>query len=164
MELYTLPQELSDKIETFISKERNMESFYKAASIWCDMNGFKKASKFFVNEMHGERRHSHKLERFLTDWGVFPTLPQYEIVQPDSFSGLVDIVNKAAEKEYELCDLYDKEYVEMGAKNGKVAKLIGCFVKFQQSEVKAYNERLKILDGCKNDKFTLLSLSKKLFK
>lgn len=164
MRYYEVDQTAVDIVNARIIDERDAEQFYIAASIWCDMNGFKYASKFFVNEYHAERRHAHKLQKFLTNWAVYPDLPQVTTVQPDSFNDLVDIIESAYKMEYDLCDKYKNDFKKIGSDNATLANLINCFTKIQADAVIEYADILKVLDGCGEDKFTLLKLEKRLFK
>ena len=164
MRYYEISQADVDIINSRIVDERNAEQFYIAASIWCDMNGFKCASKYFVNQYHDERRHAHKLQKFASNWAVYPELPQIKPVQADSFSDLIDIIESAYKMEYDLCEAYEADYKNVAGNNAKLADLITDFTKIQAKSVIEYADMLKVLDGCANDKFTMLKLEKKLFK
>jgi ferritin len=81
--------------------------FYRSATNWCKGIGYIKAAAFFAEEAESELEHAKKLQTFLVDWNIEPSLPS---IKPNiQFTDLVDIVNKAYVMEYSLFDSYCKD-------------------------------------------------------
>jgi ferritin len=81
--------------------------FYKNASNWCAEVGYLKAAAFFDTESKNELEHADGLQKYMTDWNVYPTLPS---IKPAlSFANLIDIVNKAYSIEYALWVSYNDD-------------------------------------------------------
>ena len=81
--------------------------FYRTASNWCKGIGYNNAAEFFAKEAAAELEHAEKLQQYLVDWNINPTMPS---VKPNiTFSGLIDIVNKAYALEYGLFQKYNAD-------------------------------------------------------
>jgi len=85
--------------------------FYRIASNWCRGVGYNNAAVFFEKEAENELGHAEILQKYLVDWNVTPTMPS---VKPSiTFSGLIDVVNKAYALEYDLFTKYNADSVEI---------------------------------------------------
>lgn len=102
-----LPQEIVSRFENRILDEYTAHYFYKNAANYCENVGYSQAASYFNDEAEHELVHAKGLEKFLTDWNVQPKLPA--ISSPVPFSGLVDIIGKAYEIEYNLLEDYNDD-------------------------------------------------------
>lgn len=102
-----LPQEIVSRFENRILDEYTAHYFYKNAANYCENVGYSQAASYFNDEAEHELVHAKGLEKFLTDWNVQPKLPA--ISSPVPFSGLVDIIDKAYEIEYNLLEDYNDD-------------------------------------------------------
>lgn len=98
------PQTLSGEVVQLLTErlgdEYTAHYFYRHASNWCEEKGYLKAAGFFATEAKTELKHAQKVQKYLVDWNIVPTIPSVEIVP--SFASLIDIVNKAYQLEYNL--------------------------------------------------------------
>ena len=97
---HTLAAEVVVMLEDRLQDEYTAHYFYRAAHNWCAEKGYKKAAVFFEAEAATELTHAEKVQKYLVDWNVLPTIPAIQM-QPQ-FSHLIDIVNKAYKLEYNL--------------------------------------------------------------
>jgi ferritin len=162
VKLYSLPAACVSIMNDRLADEYAAERFYVAASIWCDVEGFKCASDYFVDEYHDERRHEHRIQKEMSNYGILATLPQVQAAQP-SFNDLKDIVKQAYEMEYKLCEAYQKAVLDVQNEYPACADFFMYFVKVQKKAVVDYAEIMKKLDGI-DGKFELIEISKKVFK
>lgn len=160
MKIEQLPSEVVDLLNARLQDEYNAERFYIGASIWCDLNGFEKASDFFVDEYHDERRHAHKLQKHASDWNVKLTLPSVTI-DPE-FSSLNDIVEQAYKMEYELHEAYANDIKAIGEEYPACEVFLQKFIKIQDKAVVTYADILKKMEGLSTP-FELRSMEKKIF-
>jgi ferritin len=117
---------------------------YRNAANWCANRGYEKAAKYFANESHDETLHAQRIEKFLTDWNVQPSLPPIEA--PESFISLPDVIEKAYEIEYDLLQSYSKNaYVVMNADPSSY-KLFQKYMKIQVVSVAEYSTLLNKLE------------------
>ena len=160
------PTKLDAQVITMINDrikdEHTAFYFYMQASNWCRDKGFFKASDFFKGESDSELTHSKKLQDFLLDWNVIPSLPQ--LSSPQDFKTLVDIIEKAYGLEY---DLYEK-YEDVSMKAFKHPDLCAFnlfqeFVTIQKDSVAEYSDMINTLDGVELNKMNLLLLEENLF-
>ena len=80
--------------------------FYRNARNFCKGVGYNNAAGFFEKEAANELTHAEKLQNYMVDWNVNPTMPA---VKPNiQFSGLIDIVNKAYLLEFDLFEKYNE--------------------------------------------------------
>ena len=161
MAQYTLSKAVTDILNARLQDEYNAERFYIAASIWCDLNGFEIASDYFVSEYKDERKHAHKLQKHATNWNVKLTLPS--IIADDTFTSLPEIVSKAYEMEYALCEAYQKDIAAIDEEYPATEVFLQEFIKIQDEAVTGYADILKKLEGI-SSKFELLAIEKKVFK
>lgn len=102
-----LPNEVVSLLLPRLQDEMDAFYFYRSASNWCENVGYLNAAKYFANESEDELKHAKKIEKFLTDWNVMPSLPSID--QPElKFKGLCDIFEQAYGIEYALYEDYEK--------------------------------------------------------
>jgi len=100
----TLPQEVIKRLTDRIGSEYKAHYFYREAADFCKDAGYFKAAAFFENESMDELAHSRLLREYLVGWNIVPSVPKVETTF--GFTGLVDIVNKAYQIEYDLFVAY----------------------------------------------------------
>jgi ferritin len=109
------PQTLSGDVVTLLTErlgdEYTAHYFYRNASNWCEEKGYLKAAAFFEKEAKDELKHAQKVQKYLVDWNIVPTIPAVNM-QP-AFNSLVDIVNKAYQLEYNLFLQYNANSAEI---------------------------------------------------
>ncbi len=109
------PQTLSGEVVELLTErlgdEYTAHYFYRNASNWCEEKAYLKAAAFFAKEAANELEHAEKVQKYLVDWNVIPTIPAVNM-QP-TFSSLVDIVNKAYQLEYNLFLAYNANSAEI---------------------------------------------------
>ncbi len=160
MKLYTIPEACISIFQERLTDEYKMERFYKRCSTWCDLNGYKCASDFFVDMYHVQRRQEHKIEKNLTNWGVSPVLPLIGSAEAD-FTTLNDIVAQAYQNEYNICEALQKSVKD-------TENYVTCNIFFeklasqQAKTVIMFAGMMKKLDGI-TDKFQLIKISKEVF-
>lgn len=106
-----MPKVLNDLSVNLLTErivdEYTAHFFYRNAANWCKGVGYNNAATFFEKESANELVHAEKLQKYLIDWNIHPTLPS---VKPNIvFSGLIDIVNKAYLLEYNLWEKYNAD-------------------------------------------------------
>jgi ferritin len=138
--------------------------FYRSASNWCYDEGYMCAAHFFECESKSELEHAAKLELFLKDWNVLPTLPTIKAPEQD-FSSLVDIIEKAYEIEYDLYESYEDDIKKLTEVDLCTFFYLSEFLKIQLASMAEYSNMLRQLNGIDTkDKSKLLFLEKRLFK
>ena len=81
--------------------------FYKNAANWCANESYLKAAAFFEKEANNELKHANGIQKYMTNWNVYPTLPS---IKPAlTFTNLIDIINKAYSLEYALWIAYNAD-------------------------------------------------------
>jgi ferritin len=101
-----LPNEIANLINERISDEYVAHYFYRQASNFCENVGYLKAAAYFKEESQSELSHAEGLQKYLVDWNMMPVLSTVE--PPQKVTGLVDVIEKAYEMEYNLYEAYDK--------------------------------------------------------
>ena len=114
--------------------------FYRIASNWCKGVGYNNAAAFFEKEAANELGHAEKLQQYLVDWNINPTMPA---VKPSiNFTGLIDIVNKAYALEYDLFTKYNADSVEIMQKDITTFDFLQEFRKGQFESITEYSDLL----------------------
>jgi ferritin len=114
--------------------------FYRIASNWCKGVGYNNAAAFFEKEAENELEHAEKLQKYLVDWNVNPTMPA---VKPSiTFSGLIDIVNKAYALEYDLFQKYNADSVNLMQSDITTFDFFTDFRKGQYDSIVEYSDLL----------------------
>jgi ferritin len=110
-----LPVEIVNLLNERINDEYGHHYFYRQVANFCENVGFMKAAKYFHDESHEEVEHAEMLQKYLTDWNVQPSLAPIE--PPLKVKDLVDALEKAYQKEYDLYEQYEEisgEIFKMG--------------------------------------------------
>ena len=114
--------------------------FYRSATNWCKGIGYNKAAAFFAEEAESELEHTKKLQTFLVDWNIEPSLPS---IKPNiQFTDLIDIVNKAYVMEYALFDSYCKDSHTVFQTDINTFDFLTEFRKVQNDAVIEYSDLL----------------------
>ena len=114
--------------------------FYRSATNWCKGIGYNKAAAFFAEEAESELEHAKKLQTFLVDWNIEPSLPS---IKPNiQFTDLIDIVNKAYVMEYALFDSYCKDSHTVFQTDINTFDFLTEFRKVQNDAVIEYSDLL----------------------
>jgi ferritin len=139
--------------------------FYRSATNWCDNVGYKKAAEFFKNESTDELTHAQGLEKYITDWNCTAPLPPID--KPElEFKGLVDIIEKAYNMEYNLYEGYEtvsKSLLDM--EDYCTFDLLQKYRTIQRESVAEYSDflnKLALIDP--TNKFELFYFENKHFK
>lgn len=136
--------------------------FYRAAANWCRDAGFDKAAAFFQAESDTELTHAKTIENYIVDWNVQPGLDTIK-QQPVNFDGLIEIIEKAYQIEYDLYEAYEETSADLFEKDLCTFDFLQQFRKIQTESVAEYATMLNKLNGVKDDKFQLLLLQEVLF-
>lgn len=160
------PTKLDSKIVTLINErikdEYTAHYFYVNASNWCRDKGFIKASKYFKKESKSELIHVNKLQQFLLDWNIVPTLPQ--LSTPQDFKTLVDVIEKSYGIEYDLYEKYeDTAMIAFKHPDLCAFNLFQEYITIQKDSVAEYSDMINMLDGVELNKMNLLLLEENLF-
>ena len=114
--------------------------FYRIASNWCKGVGYNNAAAFFEKEAANELGHAEKLQQYLIDWNINPTMPA---VKPSiNFTGLIDIVNKAYALEYDLFTKYNADSVDIMQKDITTFDFLQKFRKIQFESITEFSDLL----------------------
>lgn len=162
------PEKLSASISALlnqrISDEYTAHYFYRQAANYCENVGFLKAAEYFKSEAADELTHAEGLQKYLTDWNVQPGLAP--VGAPEKVNGLVDIIEKAYNMEYELYEAYEE--ISMDIFNKKDL----CTFDFLQqyrgiqrmavAEYSTFLNQLELID--KKDKNWVYEFEKRAFK
>ena len=160
-----LSKEVVDLLLPRLKDEFTAFYFYRSASNWCQNIGFFKAADFFAKESSSELEHAKKIESYLVDWNVTPSLPPIDRPALE-FSSLNEIIEKAYRIEY---DLYE-EYEDTSARIFKIGDLcvfdmLQFFRQVQKDSVAEYSDMINLLTGMKtDDKYQMVRLQEELFK
>jgi len=158
-----LDKDVVDLLLPRLKDEYNAFYFYRAAGNWCQGVGYFKAAEFFLKESEDELGHAKKIEQYLVDWNVDPELPTVERPQI-TFSGLLEVIERAYEIEYALYEDYEGTSMEVFKKDLCVFDFLQEFRMLQKKSVAEYSDKLNMLEDVDGkDKFKLLLLEEKLF-
>lgn len=81
-----------------IEQEELSSRIYRAMSAYLDISGFTGAAKLWMDYSEEEQEHANEFFDYLLKLNVCPNVPAL-LVQPKSFSGLRDVVQKSLEHE-----------------------------------------------------------------
>jgi ferritin len=162
--LKTLNPKTIEILTKKISKEYLHHYTYQAASNWCRDNGFDLARDFFIKESDEELGHARKIQDYLIDWNVDPSVA-VEFPSKLNYNNLSELIQTVYDTEYELYSLYNecsKELMDIG--DVCTFDFLQFFREAQKDAVITYSDMLGKLEGVNpSDKFTMLLLEKKLF-
>lgn len=143
-----LPKQIVDRLEERINDEYTAHYFYRNAANYCENIGYIAAASFFSKEADSELEHAKKVQKFLLDWNIQPNLKG--IASPESFSNLVDIIEKGYIIEYDLLQSYNEDAVFfLEQKNISSFNLAISFVEHQTESVAEFatlKDKLELID------------------
>lgn len=151
-------------LEKRLSDEFTASFFYRDAANYLQGIGFSLAAKYFQRESMDELQHAARIEKFLVDWNVHPSLPEIN-AQENKFTDLEDVIERAYQLEYALYEAYEEDSVKI-FKTGDmcVFDFLQHYRSIQTKSVAEFSDMLNILDGCDcENKFEMLLLEEKLF-
>ena len=155
VKLYKLSDKTVKMLEDRIKDEYTAHYFYRAAANWCKDMNYKKAAVFFDGEADDELTHAKKLQEYITDFNILPTIPKAEINH--TFDNLIDIVNGAYEMELALMFAYNKDSQSVFSDDITTFDFLTEFREIQKGAVVEYNDLINasnLVD--KKDKFQVL--------
>lgn len=159
-----LPEKVVAQLLPRLKDEMDAFYFYRSAYNWCQNGGFRYAAKFFNEESADELKHARMIEKFLTDWNVMPVLPALTLPEKD-FAGLIDIIEKAYEIEYDLYESYEKTAEFMLKEDICTFKLTQDLLAIQQKSIAQYSDFLNQAAVVNvSNGLDLYILEKRLFK
>lgn len=159
-----LTQEVADILNARLIDEYNAFYLYKHLSLWCKINGFEDASKYYKQESEDELSHAKKIEKFMSDWNVMPVLPVINTPYCECAT-LYDVIQNSYNIEYDLYEKYETDSIETLRIGDTCAfDFLQFYRNVQTKSVAEYADMLAKLEGVDaTDKFKMLSLEKKLF-
>lgn len=159
----SLPPESISLLIPRLSDEFKAFYFYRDAANWCANVGYTKAAEYFAKESADELEHAKKIEVYLTDWNVTPTLPP--IASPAFiFVKLSDVIDAAYQIEYALYGAYVATSQAAFTSDLCTFDFLTQFRNIQVESVAQYSDLLNKLAGVNVDsKFEMLALEETLF-
>ena len=161
-----LPNDLKSEIVTMLNDrlvdEYIAHYYYFNAGNWCNNQGYVNAGKFFIDESNSELEHVKKLQDYLIAWNVQPEIPQVET--KTEINGLVEIINRAYQLEYNLLLKYSENLKQCLVKDSNTFLFLQDYVKIQNESVIEYSDllnTLRLIDW--NDKYQLLYFENEYF-
>jgi ferritin len=142
-----LTNEASKVITARLKDEWTAYQAYQYAAMWCDVNGYPNASKFFVGEYKDEAKHAHKLQKFATDNGVVPVRQAVEMNY--DFADLKAVLKFAFGMETALGKAYNQDFKAM-ANEPDFQSELQDFVDIQRTSIAEYREINKRFECCKD--------------
>lgn len=134
---YTLDSTIAKLIDEAINHELSAQYFYTSAYSFCSQKQYVGGMKFFNEEAKSEKKHANGLIDYATDWGYQPKLS--DVLSPDKFSSLKNILDKACGIEYELLDFYKAAYKKaMDIAPNVAVALFAKYVQIQDDSVREY--------------------------
>jgi len=137
---FSLGKETIQILTKRIADEYMAHYFYRNATNWCRGVGYKNAEAFFSKEAQNELEHAQKLQEYMVDWNIQPTLP--EIEPKIEFEGLIDIVNKAYAMEYGLYESYNSDSLKLFQSDITTFDFLQQFRQGQNEAVIEYSDLL----------------------
>ncbi len=160
------PKTVAPEVETMLNARLGDEYtayfFYRNAANWCKNANYKKAAAFFNAEAEGELGHAQGIQDYLTQWNLIPAIPQVPTAL--NFGGLVEIINKAYDLEYNLLLKYSEDQKMLLDKDPATFNFIQKYVDIQNGEVEEYSDYLNALELVNpNNKFEVLYFEQTYF-
>jgi ferritin len=161
--LNDISEKISLHLNERIGDEYKAYFFYRNAANWCKGANYNKAAEFFEAEAANELIHSKGVQDYLTQWNLLPSIPPAPTTI--SFTGLVDVINKAYEMEYELLEKYSADQKVFFDLHPATFNFIQKYVDIQNAEVSEYSDLLNALVLINpNNKLDILFFEKNYFE
>jgi ferritin len=158
----TLNEDTIAHLNGALSEEYAAHYFYRGATNWCQGAGYLSAAAFFAKEAAAELEHAEKIQKYLVDWNVTPTLPSVKF--SGQFAHLIDIVNKAYTIEYNLGDKYNDMSAKLFTQHLPTFDFLTEFRTIQVESIAEYSDLLnaaQLIDV--NSKLDLLHYEERYF-
>lgn len=160
------PKTLAPEIEAMLNERLGDEYtayfFYRNAANWCKNANYKKAEAFFNTEAEGELGHTQGIQDYLTQWNLIPAIPG--VPTSLTFNGLVEIINRAYELEYNLLMKYSEDQKMILGEDPATFNFIQKYVDIQVGEVAEYSDYVNALELINsNNKFEVLYFEQTYF-
>ena len=147
IESSSIPKKLSDDIveilDVRIGDEYAAHYFYRNAANWCKNANYNKAAAFFDAESSTELGHAQGLQDYLIQWNLLPAIPQAPTRM--DFTGLVDIIEKAYNLEYDLFEKYSGDQKAFFNEHPATFNFIQKYVDIQNESVGEYSDLLNAI-------------------
>ena len=160
--LYKLNPKTIKILTNRIKDEYTAHYYYRAASNWCQDMNYKKAAEFFKNEADDELEHAKKIQEYMVDFNIQPTIPNAPTKH--SFSNLIDIVHGAYTMELGLMKAYNKDSQIVFKSDITTFDFLTEFREIQKGAVVEYNDLINATNLVdKEDKFQVLYFEQTYF-
>jgi len=136
MKLKTLENECVIRLNSRLNDEYTAFYFYRSASNWCKVNGFDNGYKYFLEESNQELGHAKRIEDFMADWNIMPTLSP--VISIEGFFNIADLLDKAYSLEYGLLEKYEEDAVHYIDNYISLYTFINQFIQIQNESVGEY--------------------------
>lgn len=145
-----------------IKDEYTAHYYYVCAANWCKEKNYAKAAVYFEAEASSELEHSKKLQNYMVDWNVVPTIPMTNTEH--KFESLLDIINGAYQMEYDLLTAYNQTSSKVFAMDLNAFDFLQEFRNIQKDSVAEYSDLLNGLNLIDvKDKFQVLYFEQTYF-
>lgn len=138
-----LPAEVESALNARIGDEYAAHYLYRNAANWCRGVNYPKAAAFFDAEAAAELEHALKIENYLTQWNLIPSIPSAPT--KTTFTSLVDVINKAYQIEYDLFEKYTEDQNKFLSVHPASFNFIQHFVDLQNNSVAEFSDLLNAL-------------------
>ena len=158
----TLNEDVVAMLNSALGEEYAAHYYYRHAANWCAGVGYTKAAAFFDNEASAELEHAGKLQKYLVDWNATPAIPPIRF--SGKFEGLIDVVNKAYDLEYDLGDKYNQMSTKMFTTHLPTFDFLQEFRTIQVQSIAEYSDLLnaaQLIDT--SNKLDLLHFEERYF-
>lgn len=162
VDLYMLSEKTIKILTGRIRDEYTAHYYYRAAANWCQDMNYKKAAEFFKNEANDELEHAQKIQEYMVDFNIQPSIPQAEIKH--SFDNLIDIIEGAYKMELALMKEYNKNSTDLFTDDTTTFDFLTEFRVIQKGAVVEYNDLINASNLInKKDKFQVLYFEQTYF-
>ena len=158
----SLNEDMVDLLNKRLRDEYYAHFLYRSANNFCKNVGYGKAAAFFADEANDELQHAEKLQNYLLDWNIQPSMP--DLKPSIQIVSLVDAINKAYAFEYGLFESYIKNSAEAFDADLATFDFLQEFRKIQTDSVKTFSDLLNalaLIDS--SDKFQILYFEQTYF-
>lgn len=139
---YTLNPKITKLIDGLVNQELFASYHYKSAFAWCALKNFNGGKSFFNKESKDEQKHATGLIDYAADWGHLVRFS--DVVTPDTFKSLIDIIDKSLSLEYDLCQEYKAAYkIALDIQENTAVALFAKYIQIQDDAVREYSTLLQ---------------------